>query len=308
MKKHFFSLIIGAALLASCSSTPKSIVTEYTSNVKGFLNAKTSEEGTPVFNVFTLTTVTDDWDGKEDFSTMTDGDKLVKVEFTAQSTDSQIELGMLETNVALYDASTKKTYAASVSLAAGPTFKGLASAFESGYAVFSVPADAKLDNLYLGTTNDANKDLGKAKTESLLPLKKTEAPKEKTITLNSKNTVVDNIFNLTKTYTLKSVTLNANDETVKKFRKESPESAAYSIVKLEIDIENSSASQDAWISVPWIVSEYKIGIPDYAFGETPSQIKPGKHSFTFYYKVFSGEKVLGFIGENLDAGDYTVKL
>lgn len=310
MKKHFFSLIIGATLLASCSSTPQNIVTEYTANVKGFANAKNNEEGEPVFNVFTLTSVTDDWDGKDDFSTKNDGDKLIKVEFNAQSTDSKTDLGMMETNLALFDASTKKTYAASASIVTGPTFKGLASTFEIAYAVFSVPADAKLENLHLGASskNALDIDLSKEKTETLLSLKKAEAPKEKTIALNSKNAVVDNIFNLTKTYTLKSVTLNANDEKVKKFRAESPESAAYSIVKLEIDIENSSASEEAWISIPWILSEYGAGIPDYAFGETPSKIKPGKQSFTFYYKVYVGEKVLGFVGENKDGEDFTVKL
>jgi hypothetical protein len=310
MKKQLLLLIIGGSLLASCSRTPESVVTEYTSNVKGFANAKNNEEGEPVFNIFTLNSVTDDWDGKDDFSTKNDGDKLVKVEFMAHSTDSKTDIGMLETNTALFDASTKKTYAPVVSISAGPTFKGLASTFESGYAVYSVPADAKIENLYFGASskNSLDVDLSKEKVESLLSFKKAETPKEKTVTLNSKNVVTDNIFNLTKTYTLKSVTLNANDEKVKKFRAENPESASYSIVKLEIDIENSSASEDAWISIPWIITEYGAGIPDYSFGETPSQVKPGKQSFTFYYKIIAGEKVLGFVGESKDAQDFTVKL
>jgi hypothetical protein len=256
-----------------------------------------------------LKSVTDDWDGKDDFSTKNDGDKLVKVEFYVQSTDSKTDIGMMETNVVLFDATTKKTYPASVSFS-GPTFKGLATTFESGYAVFSVPADVQVDNLYLAATakDVLDTDFSKEKTESMLTLKKAETPKEKTVALNSKHVVIDNIFNLTKTYTLKRVTLNANDEKVKKFRADSPESAGYSIVKLEIDIENASPSDDAWIGIPWIVSEYGAGIPDYSFGETPSQIKPGKHSFTFYYKVLAGEKVLGFAGESKDGKDFTVKL
>ncbi|WP_300661256.1 hypothetical protein [Fluviicola sp.] len=44
MKKQFLCLLIGGALLAaSCSRTPESKVTEYTSNVKGFLNGKNNE-------------------------------------------------------------------------------------------------------------------------------------------------------------------------------------------------------------------------------------------------------------------------
>lgn len=311
MKKQLLCLIVGGSLLAaSCSRTPESTTTEYTSNVKGFLNGKNNEDGEPVYNMFTLKSTIDDWDGKEDFSPKSGDDKLVKVEFSAQSTDSHTDLGMMETNLALFDASTKKTYPASVSIATGATFQGLMSTYESAYAVFSVPADAKLENLYLGASskNSLDVDLGKEKIETLLPLKKMDAPKEKTVALNSKHTVEDNIFELKKTYTFKSVTYNANDDKVKKFLAENPGSEAYSIVKLDIDIENSDASKEAWVSMPWIVTEYGMTNPDYAFGETPSNIKPGKTSLTLYYRVYAGEKVLGFVGEGKEGKDYSIKL
>lgn len=309
MKKQLLYLLIGGSFLASCSKTPENKVTEYTSNVKGFLNGKNNEDGEPVYNILTLNAVTEDWDGEEDYTTKNDGDKLIKVEITGQSTGG-IDLGILETNMALYDASTKKTFPTSVSLGAGPSFKGLATTYESGYAVYSVPADTKLENLYLGssTKNSLDMDLSKEKIESLLPLKKMDAPKEKTVTLNSKFEVVDNIFELTKVYTIKSITYNANDDKVKKYRSANPEFASTGIVKIEMEIENKSASKNAWISMPWLISEYGAGIPDYNFGETPSEIKPGKHNFTLYYSVSLGEKVISLNGENKDGEDFSLKL
>ncbi len=313
MKKQFLCLLIGGSLLAaSCSRTPESKVTEYTSNVKGFLNGKNNEDGEPVYNIVSLTSVTDDWDGKEDFSPKSGDDKLVKVEFSVQSTDMNTDIGMLETNIALFDAATKKTYAASVSLATGPTFKGLASTYESGYAVFSVPVDAKLDNLYLGasTKNALDIDLSKEKTEALLPLKKLEAPAESSVEANESFEVEDIIFELTKTYTFKKITYNVNDEKVKKFRKTFPGMESTTFVKLELDIENSSSSEKAWVSMPWLITEYGYSIPesDDTFGERPSQVDPGKTSLVLYYRVHAGEKVIEFIGEDNKGEDYSLKL
>ena len=310
MKKQLFYLLIGGSFLAtSCSKTPENKVTEYTSNVKGFLNGKNNEEGLPVYNIMSLTSVTDDWDGKEDYSTKNDGDKLIKIEFSVQSTDGGTDIGMLETNIALYDASTKKTFPTSVSFD-GPSFKGLTSTYESGYAVYSVPADTKLDNLYLGasTDNSLDMDLSKEKVENLLPLKKMDAPKEKTVALNAKYEVVDNIFELTKIYTIKSITYNTNDAKVKKYHSENPGNESASIVKIEIEIDNTAASKNAWISMPWLITEYSAGLPDYAFGETPSEIKPGKTSLTLYYRVNAGEKVYALNGENKEGEDFSLKL
>lgn len=312
MKKQLLFLLIGGSLLASCSRTPENKVTEYTSNVKGFLNGKNNEEGEPVYNVINLKTVTDDWDGKEDFSPKSGDDKLVKVEFSVQSTDMDADIGMMETNIALFDASTKKTYPASVSLATGPTFKGLTSTYESGYAVFGVPVDAKLENLYLGasTKNALDIDLSKEKKEALLPLKKLDAPVEEAFDLEASIEVEDVIFELTKTYTFTGITYNVNDEKVKKYHADYPGSESTTFVKLELEIENSSASEQAWVSMPWIVTEYGKGIPesDPTFGERPSQIAPGKTSLVLYYRVFAGEKVIGFIGEDNKGDDYEVEL
>lgn len=313
MKKQFLCLLIGGSLLAaSCSRTPESKVTEYTSNVKGFLNAKNDEDGEPVYNVISLKSVTDDWDGKEDFSPNSGDEKLVKVEFSVQSTDMNTDIGMLEANLALFDATTKKTYPASMSLAVGPTFKGLASTYESGYAVFSIPVDAKLDNLYLGADakNDRGLDLSKVKTDALLSLKKLEAPAESSIEVNESFEVEDIIFDLTKTYTFKSITYNVNDEKVKKYRAAYPGSESTVFVKLELDIENSSSSEKAWVSMPWLISEYGSGIPDSdaAFGERPSQVDPGKTSLVLYYRLHAGEKAIEFIGEDNRGEDYSLKL
>jgi hypothetical protein len=312
MKKQFLCLFIGGALLAtSCSRTPENKETVYTTNVKGFLNAKTSEEGEPVFNMISLSTVIDDWDGKEDFSTKNDGDKLVKVEFSVQSTESGVDIGMMENNLALFDASTKKTYPASSSIVTGPTLQALMSTFETGYAVFSVPADAKLDNLYLGATtkNALDVDFSKENVETLLTLKKLDTPAEKTVTLGASHAVEDILFGMTKTYTLKSVTFNSNDDKVKNFFAENPELKTYSFVKLELDIDNSSTSQNAWINLPYLISEYGWAIPYYdpAFGDKPSEVAPGKTSLTLYYRVYAGEKLIGFVGEDRKADDYSVK-
>lgn len=310
MKKQLFYLLIGGSLLAtSCSKTPENKVTEYTSNVKGFLNGKNNEDGEAVYNIMTLTSVTDDWDGKEDYSPNSGDDKLIKVEIAVQSTDGGTDIGMLESNIALYDASTKKTFAPSSSLAAGPSFKGLMSTYETGYAVYSVPADTKLENLYLASSpkGASEMDLSKEKTENLLPLKKMDAPKEKTVALNNKFEVVDNIFELTKIYTFKSITYNAQDDKVKKYHSENPGNESASIVKVELEIENT-ASKNAWISMPWLVSEYGAETPDYSFGETPSEIKPGKTTFTLYYRVNAGEKVFALNGENKEGEDFSVKL
>ncbi|MBC9812451.1 hypothetical protein H9Y05_08195 [Crocinitomicaceae bacterium CZZ-1] len=312
MKKQILCLFIGGALLAtSCSRTPESKETEYTSNVKGFLNAKNNEEGEPVFNMISLSLVTDDWDGKEDFSPNSGDDKLVKVEFSIQSTDGSVDIGMMETNLGLFDSSTKKTYPASVSLATGPTLQALMSTFETGYAVFSVPVDTKLDNLYLGaSTKDGAIDLSKENIESLLPLKKMEAPAEKTVALSASHAIEDIIFGMTKTYTFKSVTFNANDDKVKNFHSANPGMEGYSFVKLELDIDNSSKTEKAWVNLPYLISEYGYSIPDYdsSFGEKPSDVQPGKTSLTLYYRVRTGEKVIAFVGEDRKADDYSVKL
>lgn len=307
MKKEFFNLLLGTALLASCSS-PENKVIEYSANVKGFYNGQNESDGTPIFDILTLNSVTYDWDGGGDFSANS-GEKLIKVELSGNTTSSKADLGLLESNIALFDASTKKTYPASVSLKKGATFKGIATRRESGYAVYSVPSDVQLDNLYIGTDKtSAQADLSKEKVENLLPLKKSDEPEEKKVELNSKQTVEESIYDLTKTYTFKTIVINANDETVKKYRSENPESSNYTIVRLDIDIENSSDTKDAWIDIPWLLSEYALNLPDYSFGETPSQIKPGKHSFSFYYKIYKGSKVFGFNGENKFGEDYSVKL
>lgn len=312
MKKQILCLFIGGALLAtSCSRTPENKETEYTSNVKGFQNAKNNEEGEPVFNMISLSLVTDDWDGKEDFSPNSGDDKLVKVEFSVQSTDGGVDIGMMETNIALFDASTKKTYPASVSIATGPTLQALMTTFETGYAVFSVPVDTKLDNLYLGATtkNALDIDLSKENVETLLPLKKMEAPAEKTVALSASHAVEDIIFGMTKTYTFKSVTFDTNDDKVKSYHSANPGMGAYSFVKLELDIDNSSTSENAWVNLPYLITEYGYSIPDYdsSFGEKPSEVGPGKTSLTLYYRVYKGEKLAGFVGEDRAADDYTVK-
>ncbi len=221
-------------------------------------------------------------------------------------------IGMLETNISLFDAATKKTYAASTSLATGPTFKGLSSTYESGYAVFSVPVDAKLDDLYLGASskNELNVDLSKEKKETLLPLKKLEAPAEKTVALNATHAVEDIIFGLTKTYTFNKITYNVKDEKVKKFHAGLPGMEYVTFIKLELDIENSSASEKAWVSMPWLITEYGYSLPESGseFGEKPSQVDPGKTSLVLYYRVNAGEKVFQFVGEDNKGDDYTVKL
>ena len=308
MKKQFFGLIIGTALLASCSS-PENKVTEYSANVKGFYNGQDDENGLPIFDILTLQSVIDDWDGNDDFSPNSGSEKLIKVELTGETTSSEADLGLLESNIALFDVSTKTTYTATVSLSTGATFKGLATRHESGYAVYSVPSEVSLENLYIGTDKLSSKsDLSGEKTENLLALKKLDAPKEETKEINTVKVVEDNVFGITKTYTFKSIVYNANDETVKKFRSENPESANYSIVRLDIDIESSSDSKEAWISIPWLISEYELNRPDYSFGETPSTIAPGKHSFSFYYKVYTGSKIFGFNGEDQLGKDYSIKL
>lgn len=308
MQKHFFKLLLGTALFVSCSS-PENKVTEYSANVKGFYNGQNDEDGLPIFDILTLESVTDDWDGSDSFSPNGGGEKLIKLELSGQTTDSNTDLGLLESNIALFDASTKKTYTASVSLSVGATFKGIGTRYTSGYVVYSVPAEVVIDNLYIGTDKQSSKsDLSGEKTENLLPLKKLEEPKEKEVELNAVKSVEDNIFGMTKTYTFKKIVCNANDETVKKFRSENPESSAYSIIRLDIDIENSSDSKEAWINIPWLISEYSLERPDYSFGETPSTITPGKHSFSFYYKVYMGAKILGFNGEDKLGRNYSIKL
>lgn len=311
MKKNLFYLLIGGSFLAaSCSRTPENKETTYTSNVKGFLNGKNNEEGEPVYNIMSLTSVSDDWDGKEDYSPNSGEEKLIKIEISVQSTDSKTDIGMLETNIALFDATAKKTYSPIVSLSAGPSFKGMSSTYQTGFAVYSVPLDSKLENLYLASSSEAaiDMDLSKESTKNMLPLKKMDEQKEKTVALNSQFKVEDGIFQLTKIYTIKSITYNANDEKVKKFRTSSPESSNMSIVKVDIEIENTSASADAWISMPWLISEYGNELPDYNFGETPSNIKPGKHTFSLYYRVYAGEKIMSLNGESKEGDDYSIKL
>lgn len=308
MKTKLFSLFVVTALLVSCSK-PESKETTYTTNVKGFFNGKNDEDDVPVFDMLTLQTVTEYWDGGDNFSPNSGSEKLIKVELSGQTTSSSVDLGILETNIALFDASTKQTYTASFSLNVGATFPALLERYQSGYVVYSVPSETVLDNLYIGIQKEIEKnDLSSAKVEDLLPLKVLGAPTEESKDLNIVKTVEG--FDATKTYTFKKVVFNVNDDVVKKFIAQdtlSLHTPEYSFVRLDIDIETSSTTEETWISTPWIVSEYGFDLTDNEFGERPSTITPGKHSFSFYYKVYTGAKILGFNGEDQFGKDYSIE-
>lgn len=310
MKGKFFSLLFVTALLASCSSKPESKETTYTTNVKGFVNGKSDEDGIPVFDILVLKTVIEDWDGGDKFSPNSGSEKLIKVELSAQTTESSVDLGILETNLALFDASTKKTYTASVSLSVGATFPAILERYQSGYAVYSVPSDAKLENLYIGIDKkNIKNDLSGEKVENLLPLKKLDAPKEESKDLNVSKTVES--YDGTKTYTFKKITYNVNDDAVKKYIAEDTfemHQPYYTFVRLDMDIATSSTSQETWITFPWLVSEYGFELTDYNFGERPNTIPPGSHSFSLYYRVYAGAKILGFNGEDRLGENYSVEI
>jgi|GEM_PF-4807448 len=310
MKKSIILSGLALVLLASCSKSFENKETVYEANVKGFYKTKDDEEK-PVFCMISLTKVIDGWDGDDKFEAKADTDKLIKVELKGRSTDTDVDMGITESAIELYDASTKKTYTASSAASEGLTFKGGLDARAEGYAVYSVPADTKTDNLYIGVSTDGQKiDWSKEDLAFLLPLKKQAAPVEKTVAINSVHSVEDIIFNLTKVYTIKDITYNCEDANVKKYRKETGIDLTESFVRINLDIKNGSSSDAAYVSQPFLYTEYGAMSGSYGIGEEfPSTVAPGATvSVAVYYGLPAGTKSLNIIGEDKDGSDYVIEL
>lgn len=308
----FYAACISMLALTACSRSFENKETTYESNVKGFFNAN-DEDNMPVFTMLTLEKVTDDWDGggkKPDFEPKESTDKLIKVELKGATTDSQVDLGITEANLELYDSKSKKTYAPIVSMAAGSTFKGAMDNRTSGYVVYSVPTETNVDDLYIGINKELKtSDLSKVEIATLLPLKKADALKENVITINESKKVNDIIFDVEKTYTFSTLTVNCNDDKVAKDRKDGYKDASTSYVKLSIEVSHGSTSSGAYIDEPWLVTEYGIVGKNYEMGEFPMKLEPGETvKMDLYYEVPAGAKIIGLMGENMDGSDYAIEL
>lgn len=297
--KQFLFLAVVSSGLFSCSREFENKTTEYVYNTKGFFNSN-DEDGDPVYNLFTLSQVTDDWDGEGDeyFKPDNKNEKIIKVDLSGRvsSSLSGKDLGGINSAmIILYDASTKKAYRGLSSLTKmKPTFQGGFSTSESGYVVYRVPRETKINDLYIGIDDEEvdlsnlkeeiNKELDWSKKDvnDLLPLKPFEVPAEKKVSINTVK-IIDN-WRGKRTYTFKDFTNYVNDDFVKEHIKE--ESEAYGLqnsdvfFKLDIDLE---ASEDMeYMETIYLVTEYGYSFP--IEKSVPKEIKAGeKTSLSLYY-------------------------
>lgn len=313
MKKLiYYSACICLLVATSCSRNFENKEEAYEANVKGFFNSN-DEDGTPQFTILTIEKVINDWDGGGDnpaYEAKESTDKLIKVEIRGTTTHHSLNLGITEANLELFDSKSKKTYAPLISLSNGVTFKGTADRSVSGYVVYSIPTEANPDDLYIGINKEmATSDLSKVELSTLLPLKKNEALKESTVAINQTKVVHDGIFELDKTYIFGDLTYNCTDEAVSKYKEENYDDPSESFIKLEIEVKNSSSSNKAFVTEPYLVTEYGIVSKSYSMGEFPSPLEPnGTFKTSLYYQVPVGAKVSGFIGEGLSGDDYSIEL
>lgn len=300
IKQFLFFVAISSGLF-SCSRNFENKTTEYVYNTKGFFNSN-DEDGDPVYNLFTLREVTDDWDGGGDdyFKPDNKNEKIIKVDMygSVSSSLSGKDLGGINSAmIILYDASTKKAYRGLSSLTKmQPTFQGGFSTSASGYAVYRVPKETNINNLYIGIDEEEvdlsnlkaeiNKELDWSKKDvnDLLPLKPFEIPAEKKVTMNIVKTADD--WRGKRTYTLKDFTSYVNDDFVKEHIKE--ESEAYGLTnsdvffKLEMDVETSEDLE--YMESIYLVTEYGRSFP--IDKSVPKMVKAGeKASLSLYYAI-----------------------
>lgn len=307
-----YSACVGLFMAASCSRSFENKEEAYETNVKGFFNMN-DEDGNPAFTILALEKVINDWDGGGEnpaYEPSASTDKLIKVEIKGETTASDVDLGITEANLELFDAKSKKTYSPIVSLSNGVTFGGLMERLASGYVVYSIPMESNLDDLYIGINKElATADLSKVDVASLLPLKKNGALEESTIAINQTKVVEDIIFELEKTYVFGNLTVNVSDEAVAKYKETYYDDPADAFIKLEIEVQNGSSSDNAFVDEPYLVTEYGMFGSQYDMGEFPSTIEPnGTYKTTLYYKVPAGTKILGLVGENMEGKDYSIEL
>lgn len=299
--KQFLFLVVVSSGLFSCSREFENKTTEYVYNTKGFFNSN-DDDGDPVYNLFTLSQVTDDWDGDGDeyFKPDNKNEKIIKVDLSGRvsSSLSGKDLGGINSAmIILYDHSTKKAYRGLSSLTKmKPTFQGGFNTSESGYVVYRVPRETKINDLYIGIDDEEvdlsnlkeeiNKELDWSKKDvnDLLPLKPFEVPAEKKVNVN----IVKNIDNWRgkRTYTFKDFTNYVNDDFVKKHIKE--ESEAYGLqnsdvfFKLDIDLEVSEDME--YMETIYLVTEYGYSSP--IEKSVPKEIKAGERiSLSLYYAM-----------------------
>lgn len=299
--KQLLFLVAVSSGLFSCSREFENKTTDYLYNTKGFFNSN-DDDGNPVYNMFTLRHVTEDWDGEGDeyFTPDSKDEKIIKVDLygIVSSSLSGKDLGGINSAmIILYDASTKKAYRGLSSLKKmKPTFQGGFNTSESGYVVYRVPKETSLNNLYIGIDDEdidlsdlkaeINKELDWSKKDvnDLLPLKPFEVPAEKKVSLNTVR-AVDN-WRGKRTYTLKNFTSYVNDDFVKEHIKE--ESEAYGLentdvfFKLEMDLESSEDLE--YMETIYLVTEYGHSFP--IEKSVPKTIKAGeKTSLSLYYAI-----------------------
>ncbi len=318
MKKSLILFGLVGSILASCSSSNSSKVEQkeiaYEANLKGFVREH-DNNGNPRYVVLELIKVTDGWDGgeKKHFSPKESGDKLIKVELKGYTTSSRIDLGVTEANFELYNAATKKSYAAYVSAQAKVTFKGGDKKSAEGYVVYSVPAETNIDDLYIGINQELQtRDWSKEDVNTLLGLKKVAFDgAEKTVDLNAEFEVETGGFNVVKkAYRIKSITYNCNDQEVKRVLEENPYYAGDVFIRVTVEVEHLSGNTSASIYTPYLIWEYGTLSSEYDFeNDLPSEVEPGEIlTIQAYYRTSKGAKILKLVGEDSDDYDFSLDL
>jgi len=308
MKKILSNLIvlaIGVFILSSCERKFKNEEIEYTSNVKGFFKKVHTEESeyykktTSVYDVFSIKSIIEDWDGERSFLPSSGDHKLLKVKLYGSCTLSDLDLEIYELNLELFDSKTGMIYKPLLSLDEGSTFQGLMSNYKDGYVVYDIPEETLLKDLYIGLNRELKEtNWTKENVSEMLSLDKIEYDSiPKTIDLSKTDVVKTASYSEVK-LKFKSITLNCNDEHALAYKKEHEYYALHNVVKLDLDIilgkENDNEKESLYTVAPYLLTEYKL-IPDNSsnFPKLPDNIKRGETlSTSLYYVIDPGHNIV----------------
>lgn len=305
MKKIILAIAITGLLVASCSRTFENKEMEYKANVKGFFKMN-DENNKPGYDMLTITSIVDDWDGKEKYSPNSGSEKLIKVSMRGSTTIYGEDLGFTEASFELYNMKDKVSFKPILSLKNGSTFKGASTANENGYVVYSIPVESDFADLYIGL----NKGLGEINwadesAETLLPLKEVNYDfAEKVVTLDVTKTIEEGWNGESVKYTFKSITFNCEDDKVKEYKKDDFNKDKL-FARLDIDLENLSEKElSLYTSVPYLLSDYRSMTNESSLPSLDDKLAPlEKKSQTIYYSITPGVNYLGLIKD----GKYNIE-
>lgn len=310
---NMMTFALAGLVLVSCSREFENKELVYQANRQGFFKAEGKEGKLPTFDIITIKSITDDWDGDEEFAPSSGSNKLIKVEVYATCTNSDMDLGINEQNLELYNKATGEVIPASLDINVGSTFPALDKRYTGGYVVYEIPTESKFEDLFIGLhysegISIETKDWSKEEVSNLLPLKEVAYDAtERTQALNAEKVVADIVFNTEVKYQVKSITYNCNDDAVKAYKKENSFDEDAIFVRLDMAYTCIVAGRngDARIEDPYLVGQYKILSAASDFGDYPDKVaQDATVEASSYFQVEPGQTIIGITDGYRLNGDF----